>query len=113
MTERMFPIMVTTYRDQNEITFARASGNPFVVACIPWAMIAPHERQALRNHDQSLERLAERGGLDCIEALAVLDDKPYAVNNGSDNARLAGMVLDWYEKHRAVCGMKGRTDNDR
>ena len=103
MAERMFPIMVTTYRENNEITFARKIDSPFVVVCLPWAMIAPHERQALCNHDQTLKRLAERGGLDCTEALAVLDDKPYplyAVNNGSDNARLAGMVLDWYEKHR-------------
>ena len=37
---------------------------------IPWAMIAPHERQADLNHDQSLERLAQRGGLNACEALA-------------------------------------------
>ena len=43
-TERLFPIM----------------GGP----AIPWSMIRPHERQAERNHSQSLERLAQRGGLD-------------------------------------------------
>jgi hypothetical protein len=39
---------------------------------IPWSMIAPHEAQAMANHGQSLEKLASRGGLDPIEAVAVL-----------------------------------------
>lgn len=38
-------------------------------------MIAPHEEQARRNHDQSLQRLAERGGLTADEALAILEDR--------------------------------------
>lgn len=43
---------------------------------IPLAMIAPHERQALRNHcDQSLAVLARRGGLAHDEAVAVLEDR--------------------------------------
>lgn len=29
-------------------------------ATIPWESIAPHEAQALKNHGQSLERLASR-----------------------------------------------------
>lgn len=41
---------------------------------IPWRMIMPHEAQAKSNHDQTLERLAERGGLSPGEALAVLDN---------------------------------------
>ena len=32
---------------------------------IPWSVIAPHEAQCQKNHGQSLERLAERGGLLC------------------------------------------------
>jgi hypothetical protein len=45
---------------------------------IPWRMILPHEGQALRNHgEQSLERLASRGGLSPDEALAVLDDRSW------------------------------------
>lgn len=42
---------------------------------IPWEIIAPHETQALKNHGQTLKRLAERGGLGWQEALAVLEDK--------------------------------------
>jgi hypothetical protein len=39
---------------------------------IPWAAIAPHERQANLNHGQSLRRLAERGGLCWSEAWGVM-----------------------------------------
>lgn len=45
------------------------------IKSIPWAMIAPHEAQAIRNHSQSLERLAQRGGLDVFEAVWVLEGK--------------------------------------
>lgn len=44
---------------------------------IPWAMIEPHEQQALDFHGQSLKRLDERGGLAPSEALCVLDDVNY------------------------------------
>lgn len=44
---------------------------------IPWAVIERHKRQAQRNHYQSLERLAERGGLSWCEAAAVLEDREW------------------------------------
>ena len=44
---------------------------------IPWEYIQPHEEQALKNHGQTLKRLAERGGLDWTEALAVLEDRKW------------------------------------
>jgi hypothetical protein len=44
---------------------------------VPWDFIEPHRRQALKNHDQTLERLAERGGLDPTEMVAVLEDRHY------------------------------------
>jgi hypothetical protein len=37
--------------------------------------VAPHEEQALINHDQSLERLNERGGLSPMEMLHVIEGK--------------------------------------
>ena len=46
-------------------------------ATIPWKSIAPHEKQALINHGQSLEKLASRGGLSWCEALAVLQDSKF------------------------------------
>lgn len=42
---------------------------------IPWSAFEPGQARAQRNHGQTLERLAERGGLAHIEALAILDDK--------------------------------------
>jgi hypothetical protein len=42
---------------------------------IPWAMIEPHEAQAKKNHDQSIQELAERGGLDTYEACCVLEGR--------------------------------------
>ncbi len=42
---------------------------------VPWSFVAPHEAQAQRNHGQSLERLAERGGLSPGEMVAVVEGK--------------------------------------
>jgi hypothetical protein len=39
---------------------------------IPWEAIAPYEGHAQENHQQSLERLAERGGLSPVEAFFVM-----------------------------------------
>lgn len=44
---------------------------------IPWEAIAPHEEQAMKNHGQTIKRLAERGGLDWVEALAVMEDRKW------------------------------------
>ena len=49
---------------------------------IPWTLMAPHYQQARNNHSQTLKRLAERGGLSPIEAVAVLEDKPYPWHTG-------------------------------
>ena len=42
---------------------------------IPWRLIEPGRDQALRNHDQTLEKLAQRGGLCPEEIYAVLHGK--------------------------------------
>lgn len=57
---RMFPIMDSS-----------------VITQIPWDMLAPHEERAVKTHGQTLERLAERGGLGCTETVAILDDKAF------------------------------------
>lgn len=45
---------------------------------VPWAMLAPHDKQARLNHcGQSLQRLYERHGMGADEVLAVLDDRPW------------------------------------
>lgn len=40
---------------------------------VPWEVMAPYESQAQTNHSQTLKRLAERGGLGCAEAWAVVN----------------------------------------
>lgn len=46
-----------------------------IVLTIPWAAIAPYEAQAMRNHSQTLTRLAERCGLGIEEALVLMRDQ--------------------------------------
>ena len=48
---------------------------------VPWDFLAPHERQAVANHDQTLQRLAERGGLGSTEMLCVLDGLPWRLRH--------------------------------
>ena len=42
---------------------------------IPWVMLIPHETWAWINHGQTLEELANRGGLSWAEALAICYSK--------------------------------------
>lgn len=46
---------------------------------IPWKLVQSHEGQTKRNHSQSLQRLAERGGLDPLELYAVLHDWDWSI----------------------------------
>jgi hypothetical protein len=71
MNGRMFPIM------------------RYPAPGIPWAVLAPHERQAQRNHGQSLKRLAQRGGLSPAEAVAVITGKGYGEIGPDDAAARA------------------------
>lgn len=43
---------------------------------VPFAFVAAHQTQAVRNHGQSVHRLAERGGLSWQELMCVVSDKP-------------------------------------
>lgn len=81
---------------------------------IPYNIIAPHEAQAMRNHSQTLQRLAERGGLGWTEILAVLNDKtwkemgwigvisPKEADEREENAKEA--VLAYIKERRGSCG---------
>lgn len=44
---------------------------------VPWDLLAGHEAMALSNHGQTLERLADRGGLSPDEMLSIIHDVPY------------------------------------
>lgn len=41
---------------------------------VPWSYIEGHKEQAMKNHQQTLERLNERGGLDPVEIYAVMNN---------------------------------------
>lgn len=80
---KMFPIMLTPDyqgddRQRGSVKAAIAAGSLYVAVQVPWEMILPHEKQALRNHSQTIQRLAERGGLSACEAVAVLEDREYS-----------------------------------
>lgn len=65
---------------------------------IPWDLIAPHEKQAQRNHWQSLAELARRGGLAPCEVVAVLEDRRWReMTEEAAAARLTELV-EAYER---------------
>lgn len=71
---RRFPVLWGPLSDEERQQYI-VLGCPHTVA---WELVAPHEAQALKNHDQTLERLAERGGLSPAEMMLVLDDKEWS-----------------------------------
>ena len=74
---RMFPIL-----------------NDPVIQEVPWDFIEPHEAQALRNHNQSLEQLAQRGGLSCAELFYVLQGERWPVGRGITRDQARDFVVD-------------------
>ena len=60
---------------------------------IPLEVLIPHEKQALKNHGQTLQRLAERGGMDYMEILCVLEDKEPDWKRKMDNETCRNKVL--------------------
>lgn len=69
--------------------------NPFM-SQIPFAMIEPHEKQPKKNQWQSLNQLAERGGLSSCEALAILEDRPWCrgISKADDALKLINKVRE-------------------
>ena len=65
-----------------------------------WAVMGPHKRQAELNHGgQSLETLAQRGGLCRSEAVAVLEDRAWnRMSEREAAARLDVIVAEWEAK---------------
>ena len=68
MGDKRFPVLMTPLE---------WSKWPKCPRSVPWDVVEPHNAQARKNHSQSVERLAERGGLHPIELVAVMEDKEY------------------------------------
>jgi hypothetical protein len=96
VTERIFPIMQRRdYEgDSSTVNLLRASGTLFAVVAVPWEMIEQHEAQAKKNHGQTVQCLAARGGLSACEALAVIEDRPFrGIPEARSHARLLEAVM--------------------
>ena len=76
---RKFPIMWPDGRSR-EFGTREEAGCP---DWIPWEALDPHEAQALENHDQTLATLASRGGLDPLEAYAILTNRKWREVKGT------------------------------
>ncbi len=85
MAERQFPILLA-YRHRG--TWSRRT-------TVPWSFLAPHEAQAKHNHGgQTLNRLAERGGLGPSEMLAIVKGLYWSeTKNVSDEAAIDEIEL--------------------
>ena len=55
---------------------ARRAGTQYPRS-VPWDLVKDHENQAQKNHSQSLDRLAQRGGLSPRELWSVVHDKDF------------------------------------
>lgn len=64
---------------------------------IPWEIIALHEEQAIKNHYQTLDVLAKRGGLSFEEVLAVLEDRAFEKDSMAD-VKLNKIVKEYYNR---------------
>lgn len=76
---------------------------------IPWAMLDTlHEKQAQKNHGQSLERLAERGGLGPNEMIAVLEYRKWTpIRDDIAYAQVMEHVHVWERQAREHFGYNG------
>lgn len=66
--------MTTLIIDEQERRFPVLNA-PGRIKSVPWRLVASHEAQAKKNHSQSLEELARRGGLSWEELFAVMADE--------------------------------------
>ncbi len=67
---KMFPMLRSNHRTEPRL---RQLG---CLTEVRWVVVEAHEEQARDNHDQTLKRLAERGGLSPCELALLLTDTP-------------------------------------
>jgi hypothetical protein len=101
MPQDYMPIMALSYRAEDDLRQLRRAGVTTLVVQVPWAMVEPHQRQAKINHGQTLERLAERGGLGPDEMMALLEDRPHHRMSAADaNQQLLAKLREHEEAQR-------------
>lgn len=88
---RWMPIQVHA-RQLDEL---RKAEIPIITFNVPMFHFRAHAEQARINHGQTLDRLAERGGLSPCEAIAILEDRKWEkIGLGAAHALLGAMVAD-------------------
>lgn len=98
--------MVEEYKKYPVLTSAFEKTKEYV----PWDMLSPHENRAYRNHGQSLEELARRGGLGWGEILAILEDRPWS-SISRDEAKNREAVLHYVSEYSATSKEDGGNGN--
>jgi hypothetical protein len=78
MANELFPVL----NQQN----CRPSERKTMPRSVPWSLVEPWREQAYANHEQTLERLAERGGL--------APEELYAVAHGLGTRKLIDGSID-------------------
>jgi len=89
---RMFPVLFGYDRRQKSALLA--AGCP---ESVPWSLLAPHEKQAWRNHSQTLERLAARGGLAVSEMVWIIEGRGWG-NTGETDALMLPRLLAYLKE---------------
>ena len=80
---------------------------------IPFEMMLEHEEQCYKNHSQSVETLASRGGTCYLETYYILNDSPFKTHNSQDYDRLEfnarrvvhALVYEWLMKNNKLNGL--------
>lgn len=83
---KLFPVM------------GRKLGDPKLY--VPWELVEPARAQAMHNHDQTLERLAERGGLDPVELYGALHRKNWTDLHYLDYDACLGWVKEQLKQYQ-------------
>lgn len=82
----------------NTFPIMRARSNPRQgqISFIPWAVVASHEVQAVKNHGETLQTLARYGGVSCCELVAILEDRPYRkIDNNRAETRIKRLLYEF------------------
>lgn len=64
------------------------------ICAIPWSVIAPFEKQAIENHEQTLERLAQRGGVSPCEAVAIIEGRKWSRMDAETAEAMLRSIVD-------------------
>jgi len=111
----MFKLLLGGYRLDETVKSLADEGCTSMVIALPWAMIAPHEQQAVKNHSQSLKRLAERGGLSPEEAYNVLTGKPWGtryVSQAGVHRALNVLIRRWLASQSSMAQSTERNGDE-